>query len=275
MRSASPGVESASARTAGLDLRPVSKVYGPVMDGMRVSQLAAVSGVPATTLRFYEREGLLPADRTAAGYRVYGPPAVDRLAFIGTAKHLGLPLAEIRQLLLVWEGGACRDVRAELRPRLAARLGEASVRRRELADFQRDLSAALRHLDALPDRSSACDNGCSFLGDPTGASRSTPAPVTPLGPVPAIACSLTGSAHGARLDEWQQLLGDVPREAVDGGFGVDLSIVAAGVAMALVLDEQRCCPFLSFRLELSTSGLRLEVSAPSEAQQSVESLFLR
>ncbi|GAA4756282.1 hypothetical protein GCM10023328_45020 [Modestobacter marinus] len=64
-----------------------------------------MSGAPATTLRSYEREGLLPADRTAVGYRDYGPPAVDRLALIGTAKHPGLPLAEIRQLLQVWEGG--------------------------------------------------------------------------------------------------------------------------------------------------------------------------
>lgn len=58
----------------------------------RISQLAQRSGVPATTLRFYESVGLLPAERTESGYRVYGEQAVDRLAFIGTAKQLGLPL---------------------------------------------------------------------------------------------------------------------------------------------------------------------------------------
>ncbi|GAA4756288.1 hypothetical protein GCM10023328_45030 [Modestobacter marinus] len=71
------------------------------------------------------------------------------------------------------------------------------------------------------------------------------------------------------------MLGDAPREAVDGGFGLDLSVEAAGEAMALVLDEQQNCPFLSVRVELNTSGLQLEVSAPSEAQQSVELIFLR
>ncbi|WP_244318556.1 MerR family DNA-binding transcriptional regulator [Streptomyces brevispora] len=50
---------------------------------MRISQLAERSGVPATTLRFYETAGLLPAERTPAGYRLYGQDAVDRLAFIG------------------------------------------------------------------------------------------------------------------------------------------------------------------------------------------------
>ncbi|MFJ8846033.1 MerR family transcriptional regulator [Streptomyces cyaneofuscatus] len=75
---------------------------------MRISQLAARSGVPATTLRFYEDAGLRPAERTPAGYRVYGENAVQRLAFIGAAKHLGLPLEEISELLTVWEAAACR-----------------------------------------------------------------------------------------------------------------------------------------------------------------------
>ncbi|MFF0009795.1 MerR family DNA-binding transcriptional regulator [Streptomyces tibetensis] len=37
------------------------------MSTMRISQLATRSGVPATTLRFYESAGLLPAERTPAG----------------------------------------------------------------------------------------------------------------------------------------------------------------------------------------------------------------
>ncbi|MFM9700927.1 MerR family transcriptional regulator [Streptomyces europaeiscabiei] len=63
----------------------------------RISQLAERSGVPATTLRFYEDAGLLPADRTPSGYRVYGEDAVERLAFISSAKLLGLALNEIRE----------------------------------------------------------------------------------------------------------------------------------------------------------------------------------
>ncbi|MGW4965613.1 MerR family transcriptional regulator [Nonomuraea sp. NPDC004186] len=40
-------------------------------------------------MRFYEAAGLLSADRTSSGYRVYGEDAVERLAFIGGAKQLG------------------------------------------------------------------------------------------------------------------------------------------------------------------------------------------
>lgn len=64
---------------------------------MRISQLAEHCGVPAPTLRFNESAGLLPADRSPAGYRLYGEDAVERLAFIGAAKHLGLHPHRIRR----------------------------------------------------------------------------------------------------------------------------------------------------------------------------------
>lgn len=127
---------------------------------MRISRLAERSGGPATTLRSSEGAGLLPADRTPAGYRLYGEAAVERLAFIGAAKHLGLPLEEIGELLGVRESGACRDVKAGLRPRLAARLAEA--RAAEPAAFTASAHTALE-LDALPDRASPCDPECGFL----------------------------------------------------------------------------------------------------------------
>ncbi|TDC81551.1 MerR family transcriptional regulator, partial [Actinomadura sp. 7K507] len=127
------------------------------MSTMRISQLAERSGVPATTLRFYESAGLLPADRSPAGYRLYGEDAVDRLAFIGAAKHLGLPLEEVSELLGVWESGACSEVKADLRPRVAARITGAEARAAELAAFTATLRQALRHLDSLPDRPGPCD----------------------------------------------------------------------------------------------------------------------
>ncbi|MFB6517367.1 MerR family transcriptional regulator [Streptomyces sp. NPDC056401] len=118
---------------------------------MRISQLAARSGVPATTLRFYETAGLLPAERTPAGYRLYGEDAVDRLAFISAAKHLGLPLEEVAELLGVWQARAC------------PRIEEAERRAAELAAFTASLHQAVEHLDALPDREDRCDPRCAFL----------------------------------------------------------------------------------------------------------------
>ncbi|MFF8964952.1 MerR family transcriptional regulator [Streptomyces globisporus] len=161
------------------------------MTSMRISQLAERSGVPATTLRFYESEGLLSADRTPAGYRMYGEDAVDRLAFIGAAKHLGLALEEIGELVGVWEAGACRDVKADLRPRISARLAEAEVRAAELAAFTDSLRGSLAHLDALPDRAGRCDPECGFLAPGAGA-RSGAGSVSALAALAAVSDPIPG-----------------------------------------------------------------------------------
>jgi Cd(II)/Pb(II)-responsive transcriptional regulator len=69
---------------------------------MKIGQLAAATGTPVETIRYYEREGLLPeAGRTDANYRVYGPAHVDRLAFIRHCRCLDMTLEEIRALLRV------------------------------------------------------------------------------------------------------------------------------------------------------------------------------
>lgn len=79
------------------------------VDGrLTVGQLASRTGVRADTIRYYEREGLLPApQRTEGEHRRYGPADVDRLLFIRGAQRLGLRLAEIRELLVVRDTGSC------------------------------------------------------------------------------------------------------------------------------------------------------------------------
>ncbi len=68
--------------------------------GFSIGQLARSSGVGVETIRYYEREGLLPAPRrTLSNYRQYGQDAADRLGFILHAKELGFTLEEIRRLL--------------------------------------------------------------------------------------------------------------------------------------------------------------------------------
>jgi MerR family copper efflux transcriptional regulator len=144
------------------------KVYRRYVDGYRISQLAERVGVPATTLRFYESAGLLPAGRTASGYRIYNEEAVERLGFIGAAKRLGLSLEEIAELLEVWERGPCADVRDEMRQHLVARIADAERRAAELAAFTAAVQQAIEHLDTLPDRSERCGIECC----PTGAVQS-------------------------------------------------------------------------------------------------------
>lgn len=63
------------------------------------SELAALSGVTARTLRYYDRIGLLTLPLAANGYRQYGQAEVDRLQLILTYRALGFALAEIQALL--------------------------------------------------------------------------------------------------------------------------------------------------------------------------------
>ncbi|MFC5745801.1 MerR family transcriptional regulator [Actinomadura rugatobispora] len=232
---------------------------------MRISQLAERTGVPASTLRFYDAAGLLPAGRSPAGYRLYGEDAAERLAFIGAAKHLGLPLEEIAELLAVRESGACMDVKADLRPRIAARIAEAEGRAAELAAFTGTLHRALEHLDALPDRSTPCDPHCAFLEpDPVPTERWRTAPV---------ACSLPGDGVTERAGQWRRLLSGAGREEIDGGVRLVLPAERTADIAALAAAEQRCCPFFDFRLHLDGPVLRLEVRAPDEGAGLLADLF--
>jgi len=72
--------------------------------GMSIGQLAHEADVGVETIRFYERESLLPRPRrTQSNYRLYGPEALERLRFIRHAKDLGFTLEEIRRLLRLSE----------------------------------------------------------------------------------------------------------------------------------------------------------------------------
>jgi DNA-binding transcriptional MerR regulator len=107
--------------------------------GLRVGELAKEAGLPADTVRYYERAGLLPAPRrTAGGYRAYDGGALDRLKFIQGCQRLGLRLRDIADLLAIRDTGTCPCEPAEelLRRRLAevdAEMARLSALRAEMA----------------------------------------------------------------------------------------------------------------------------------------------
>jgi MerR family copper efflux transcriptional regulator len=228
---------------------------------LRISQLAERTGVPATTLRFYESAGLLPADRAPNGYRVYGEDAVERLGFITAAKRLGMPLEEIAELVQVWADGSCAQVRDDLRPRLTVRIAETEQRASELAAFTATLYRAREHLDALPDRDTRCDAQCAIPTPPAAAATQP------------VACSLDGQAMGDRIRQWQNLLAGAERQPILDGLRLTMPAARAAQIAELAAAEQQCCPFFDFRIHLTGQRLHLEIRAPAEAAAMIADLI--
>lgn len=70
------------------------------MDGLTIGEAAKQANVHIETLRYYERQGLVPQPRrSASNYRLFAEDTVRRVRFIKAAQELGFSLAEIRELL--------------------------------------------------------------------------------------------------------------------------------------------------------------------------------
>ena len=121
---------------AGLDPVPPYRVHARCM---RTSEVAARARVNPQTLRYYERRGLLPEpERSASGYRAYGPQAVRLVRFIKRAQDLGFTLDDIELLLHLSEGGpegcdAARELATAKISDLDARIADLQAMREGLA----------------------------------------------------------------------------------------------------------------------------------------------
>ena len=105
---------------------------------MTIGTVAKRAGVAIDTIRYYEREGLLPEPlRRASGYRSYNETAISRLRFIRRAKDLGFTLEEIRDLLAL-SADRHRGVKA-VRERAQQRLTNIDARIAELARIRQGL----------------------------------------------------------------------------------------------------------------------------------------
>ena len=128
-----------------------------------ISELADRLRVSTDTLRYYERLGLVPAPaRAANGYRVYDEAAAERVRFIKGAQHMGLRLSDIKELLDIWDRGACPcGHTAEI---IERRLAEVDAELTRLQAMRRDLVALGQRNRACADLS-APDWWCAHTTD--------------------------------------------------------------------------------------------------------------
>jgi len=117
-----------------------------------IGEAARRSGVSAKMVRHYESLGLLPAvNRTDAGYRQYSEREVHTLRFIRRARDLGFSMAEIAELVKLWQNR--RRSSADVRRIASRHMQDLERRMAEMAAMRRTLQHLVSccHGDERPD----------------------------------------------------------------------------------------------------------------------------
>jgi Cu(I)-responsive transcriptional regulator len=127
---------------------------------MNISEVAAASGLPAKTIRYYEDIDLVRPARSTNGYRAFSERDAHKLAFLGRARSLGFSIGECRTLLSLYED---RDrASADVKQIATEHLDRISCKIAELQAMQATLETLVTkcHGDDRPD--------CPILDDLAG-----------------------------------------------------------------------------------------------------------
>lgn len=118
---------------------------------MRIGDLSQATATPVETIRYYEREGLLPAPaRTSGNYRTYDDTHRERLQFIRHCRGLDLSLDEVRELLRLRDAP---DGCVHANGVLDAHIGHVTRRIRELRVLEKQLKDLRRRCgEETPDQ---------------------------------------------------------------------------------------------------------------------------
>ncbi|MBT3532131.1 MAG: Zn(2+)-responsive transcriptional regulator [Gammaproteobacteria bacterium] len=123
---------------------------------LKISELAAKTGLTAHTLRFYEKNGLISAsNRSPAGYRYYTESDVRRAEFVKTARNIGFSLDDISQLLSIRvdkTSHSCQEVTDITRHKL----DEVNEKIKELQSMQQTLNILLDSCCGGPELATQC-----------------------------------------------------------------------------------------------------------------------
>jgi len=110
---------------------------------LQIGEVSKRSQFSIHAIRYYEKEGLLPApSRSSGGFRVYTAETVDQLLFVKKAQELGLTLREIKKIMCCGDKGLgpCCDLTVDL---FANKIDEFERKIGELQRMKRKLRTVL------------------------------------------------------------------------------------------------------------------------------------
>ena len=143
---------------------------------LTIGQVARRTGIPATTIRYYESEGVVsPPARTEAGYRLYSAADVRQLQLAQRARLIGLSVDEVRRLVATAFEADCDTFVGELLEGIERQRAQVAARIAEL----RALEATLETLERRVRAECACDPGqtvaecdcCPLIDDEEGGEQ--------------------------------------------------------------------------------------------------------
>lgn len=129
---------------------------------MRIGEVAAHSGVPIKTIRYYEEIGVLSSpQRSPSGYREYEPVVIDRLRFVRASKSVGFTLGEIREIVAYGDRGEvpCAHVLDLLRRHRE----ECAKRIAELQEVEQSLDALVERAAHLREEDCSPETVCHLI----------------------------------------------------------------------------------------------------------------
>ncbi len=109
------------------------------MERLTVGELAKLAEVNSQTIRYYERQGLLPKPpRSESGYRVFPAESIERIRFIKQAQELGFSLNEIKELLALRVNPFSTG--ADVRERAQAKIADIEAKIKTLSAMKKALT---------------------------------------------------------------------------------------------------------------------------------------
>jgi len=131
-------------------------------DYLTIGDLGKAVGLPSKTIRFYEEIGLIEKPvRSENGYRSYNTTVVDELRLIKHARDIGLPIPQIKSLMVGCVGADCAHTKAHVQTEISNYIEVLENKIAELTNLKQQLSQLSKNVNQPQSSECFC---CNILG---------------------------------------------------------------------------------------------------------------
>jgi DNA-binding transcriptional MerR regulator len=142
------------------------------MNSLTIGQVGKKVGFPSKTIRFYEDSGVIkPAKRGVNGYRLYDESVIDQLHLIKQARDLGLPISEIKKLMVGCKDHSCEHTKEYLDSEISKYIALLEQKMQQFKMLKSKLSRLKTKLCQDCNQPDTCSYCCNILHQLTEESK--------------------------------------------------------------------------------------------------------